>query len=105
MKIQVSTELLDGCVLALLAEKDYYGYAITQRIQQTIPISESTLYPVLRRLHKESWLETYDESFKGRNRRYYRLTKAGTKQLGVIRNDWENYKHNIDWLLKGDNHG
>ncbi|MFD0897216.1 PadR family transcriptional regulator [Loigolactobacillus binensis] len=100
MKIPVSSELLDGCVLALLAAKDYYGYTITQQIQQTITISESTLYPVLRRLKKDGALETYDEAFKGRNRRYYRITPAGTKRLGEIRHDWEDYKHNIDWLLK-----
>ncbi|MFD1317734.1 PadR family transcriptional regulator [Loigolactobacillus zhaoyuanensis] len=100
MNIPVSSELLDGCVLALLAAKDYYGYTITQQIQQTITISESTLYPVLRRLKKDGALETYDEPFKGRNRRYYRITPAGTTRLGEIRNDWEDYKHNIDWLMK-----
>lgn len=58
MNIPVSSELLDGCVLALLADKDYYGYTITQQVQQTITISESTLYPVLRRLKKDGALET-----------------------------------------------
>ncbi|ATO42819.1 PadR family transcriptional regulator [Loigolactobacillus coryniformis] len=100
MNIPVSSELLDGCVLALLADKDYYGYTITQQVQQTITISESTLYPVLRRLKKDGALETYDEPFKGRNRRYYRITPLGTQRLGEIRHDWEDYKHNIEWLLK-----
>ncbi|KRM99367.1 PadR family transcriptional regulator [Loigolactobacillus rennini] len=100
MGIPISSELLDGCVLALLADKDYYGYLITQQIKQTITISESTLYPVLRRLKKNGALETYDQPYKGRNRRYYRITPAGTQRLAEIRLDWESYKHRVDWLLK-----
>lgn len=52
MAIQISSELLDGCVLACLKGQDYYGYALTQRLQAAISVSESTLYPVLRRLKK-----------------------------------------------------
>ena len=54
MKIQVSADLLDGLVLALLERKDYYGYALTQDMQKAITISESTLYPVLRPAKKRS---------------------------------------------------
>lgn len=57
MKIQVSADLLDGLVLALLERKDYYGYALTQDMQKAITISESTLYPVLRRLKEISSLK------------------------------------------------
>ncbi|MCQ5069156.1 PadR family transcriptional regulator [Faecalibacillus intestinalis] len=60
MKIQVSADLLDGLVLALLERKDYYGYALTQDMQKAITISESTLYPVLRRLKRDQFVETYD---------------------------------------------
>ncbi|KRN28373.1 PadR-like family transcriptional regulator [Lactobacillus selangorensis] len=102
MAIPINTELLDGCVLAILSQEDYYGYAITQLVQQTIPISESTLYPVLRRLKKQGWLTTYDKPFQGRNRRYYQLTPNGLQRLSEIRSDWELYKHQIDWLMKGN---
>ncbi|MBP5844918.1 PadR family transcriptional regulator, partial [Lactiplantibacillus plantarum] len=56
MAIQISSELLDGCVLACLKGQDYYGYALTQRLQAAISVSESTLYPVLRRLKKNDWV-------------------------------------------------
>ena len=55
MKIQITADLLDGMVLAILEHKDYYGYALTQRMQSAITISESTMYPVLRRLTKDGY--------------------------------------------------
>ncbi len=102
MAIQISSELLDGCVLALLSDEDYYGYALTQRLQTTVAVSESTLYPVLRRLKKNGWVTTYDQAFQGRNRRYYQLTAAGQQQLTVIQADWQSYYQAINQLLKGE---
>lgn len=103
MAIQVPTELLDGCVLGLLTTKDYYGYTLTQEVQRLIPISESTLYPVLRRLKKNGWLETYDEPFQGRNRRYYKLTTTGCGRLGEIQTEWQSFSTAITTLLGGRN--
>ena len=60
MEIKVTADLLDGLVLALLESQDYYGYALTQDMQQAISISESTMYPVLRRLQKAEYVTTYD---------------------------------------------
>lgn len=99
MAIQVSSELLDGSVLAILSEQDYYGYALTQRVQQVITVSESTMYPVLRRLKKNGWLTTYDEPYQGRNRRYYQITADGRERLAVIQTDWHNFKLGIDSML------
>ena len=59
-----------------MEENGTYGYKITQDVRKAIDISESTLYPVLRRLQKEQCLETYDLAIDGRNRRYYRLTET-----------------------------
>ncbi|MFB9768810.1 PadR family transcriptional regulator [Lactiplantibacillus modestisalitolerans] len=101
MAIQISSELLDGCVLALLQTEDFYGYALTQRLQASIAISESTLYPVLRRLKKNGWVTTYDQAYQGRNRRYYQITDNGRTQLTAIQGEWETYNHAINQLLKG----
>lgn len=102
MAIQISSELLDGCVLALLRTEDFYGYSLTQRLQASVPVSESTLYPVLRRLKKNDWVTTYDQAYQGRNRRYYQLTAAGQAQLTLIQTDWEQYSQAINQLLKGE---
>ena len=100
MAIQMSSELLDGCVLAILDKEDYYGYALTQRVQGTISVSESTLYPVLRRLKNNQFVTTYDQPYQGRNRRYYQITTQGRDKLDSIRQDWVIFQENVDTLLK-----
>ncbi len=102
MTYQLTAPLLDACVLGIVAEEDSYGYTLTQKMQELVDISESTLYPVLRRLQKENYLTTYDKPFQGRNRRYYKVTPDGLKQLEYYRSEWINYKEKIDILLKGE---
>ena len=102
MRFAVSGSLLDACVLGLVAEKPAYGYELTQRAQSVISVSESTLYPVLRRLQKEGLLKTFDKPFDGRNRRYYEITAAGKKRLDELTEAWSDYTTRIDTLLKGE---
>nr|WP_176594865.1 PadR family transcriptional regulator [Pediococcus acidilactici] len=99
--IQIPTALLDGCVLGILNHADYYGYALTQKVQEHIPVSESTMYPVLRRLKKANLLTTYDEPYQGRNRRYYQITAEGQAQLTEVQHEWLTFKNQIDQLLGG----
>lgn len=101
MVFQLGTALLDSCVLAILKKNDTYGYALTQSIKEIIDISESTLYPVLRRLEKENCLLTYDKPFQGRNRRYYHITDLGNAKLQDYISEWEAYKMQIDKILIG----
>ena len=96
---QLGSALLDGCVLAVLAREDAYGYSLTQGIKQVIPVSESTLYPVLRRLQNEHLLTTYDQPHSGRNRRYYRITDAGRLRLNDTKTAWTTFKVSVDSLL------
>ncbi|KRM56263.1 PadR family transcriptional regulator [Secundilactobacillus malefermentans] len=99
MAIQISSELLDGCVLAILEDEDYYGYTLTQRVQQAVTVSESTMYPVLRRLKKNGLLTTYDEPFQGRNRRYYQITQEGRTHLATVRDEWQEFREGIESML------
>ena len=99
MSFTPSGPLLDGCVLAVLSRGDAYGYKLTQSLQAVAPISESTLYPVLRRLQRDAYLETYDSPHAGRNRRYYRITRDGTQRLAHTIEEWEDHKQMIDTLL------
>ena len=73
MVFQLGSALLDACVLAVLDSQDAYGYVLTQSVKQVMDISESTLYPVLRRLQKDGLLSTYEQPVSGRRRRYYAL--------------------------------
>lgn len=102
MAFQVGSSLLDACVLAILSREDTYGYKLTQEIKEELNVSESTLYPVLRRLQKDQLLETYDEAIMGRNRRYYTLTEAGKKQFIAYKEDWSVFSGKITKIFKGD---
>ena len=102
MTYQLAAPLLDACVLAIINQEDTYGYTLTQKVKELVDISESTLYPVLRRLQKENYLATYDQPYQGRNRLYYRITEEGIAKLKFYKDEWEVYKSNIDVLLGGE---
>ena len=101
MNFQVGAALLDACVLAILFREDAYGYVLTQNVKEILNVSESTLYPVLRRLQKESYLTTYDMPFDGRNRRYYQITDTGKEKLDELLSEWSQYKEKVDKILSG----
>ena len=102
MSYPVSSSLLDGIVLAVVERESTYGYRITQDVQRVLDISESTLYPVLRRLQKDGCLTVRDEAYNGRNRRYYEVTAAGQARLQQFQKDWDAYTGKINKLLKGE---
>lgn len=102
MTITPSAALMDAIVLAVVArEETTYGYKITQDIRAVMEISESTLYPVLRRLQKDGCLDVYDQEFSGRNRRYYRITPQGRAKLAETLAEWESYKTRLDRIFYG----
>lgn len=105
MVFNTGSALLDAIVLAVVSKdtEGTYGYKITQDVRQAIEISESTLYPVLRRLQKEDCLETYDLAIDGRNRRYYRITEQGRAQLRLYRGEWNTYSGKISRILEEAN--
>lgn len=102
MTYQLTAPLLDACVLGIVNAEDAYGYTLTQKAQQVVDISESTLYPVLRRLQKDGYLTTYDVPYQGRNRRYYSITDEGRKMLSFYQGEWVIYKEKIDSLLESE---
>ncbi len=99
MVFPVSAALLDALVLSIVAKEDTYGYKITQEIRKAIEMSESTLYPVLRRLLKDECLESYDMEYMGRNRRYYRVSEKGRIQLKLYQEEWKLFKVRIDNVI------
>lgn len=102
MAFKIESGLLEACALSILKKGDTYGYEITQEFKRAIVISESTLYPVLRRLQKENLCRTYDKPYQGRNRRYYSITEDGLKKLKEYQNQWEDYKRAIDVFLNDE---
>ena len=102
MGFPISAALLDSMVLAIVEKEDTYGYEITQTMRKALDVSESTLYPVLKRLQKSQMLETYDKEYMGRNRRYYHVTTKGAAQLSDYRSEWLDHKQKVDSILLND---
>lgn len=103
MVFNTGSTLLDAIVLAIVSKETEgtYGYKITQEVRQAIDVSESTLYPVLRRLQKDECLTTYDVQFDGRNRRYYKITDSGYAQLRMYESEWKSYSAKITKIFEG----
>ncbi len=103
MVFNTGSTLLDAIVLAVVSKdpEGTYGYKITQDVREVIELSESTLYPVLRRLQKDEYLSTYDKECAGRNRRYYRITEKGITQLQMYETEWINYSSKITSVFEG----
>lgn len=87
MDSQLKKGVLDVCVLYAISKSESYGYKIISDLQGIIEISESTLYPILKRLEAGGFLTTRTAEFSGRLRRYYKITPSGLKKLVSGRND------------------
>lgn len=87
MDIQLKKGILDVCVLYAISEGESYGYKIISDLTGIIEISESTLYPILKRLETGGFVVTRTAEFSGRLRRYYKITPMGLKKLKLGRED------------------
>lgn len=89
MDIQLKRGLLDVCVLAAIEGRDSYGYQIIKDLKPFVDISESTLYPILRRLESANLLTVYSTEHNGRLRKYYRITPAGSRRIADFKEEWK----------------
>ena len=88
MDIQMKRGLLDVCVLAAIQSEDSYGYQIIKDIRPYVDVSESTLYPILRRLEEGRLLTVRSVEHNGRLRKYYHITEAGKGRIEDFKEDW-----------------
>lgn len=88
MDSQLKRGVLEACVLALLSREDSYGYELVREAAKLIPLSESTLYPVLKRLEASDKVTSYTEEHSGRLRRYYRITDRGKLAIEDFLLEW-----------------
>ena len=93
--------IVDACLLAVLSRGDSYGYAISQTMAGLLPMPESTLYPMLRRMEQSGHLSTYSVEHSGRLRKYYRVTPEGIRRLDEFRRGWAETKRMIDFIMEG----
>lgn len=101
MNPQFNKGILEMCVLALLAKRDFYGFELVDTISNYVDISESTIYPLLRRLTEEAHVDTYlKESTCGPPRKYYRMTEDGKSFTNKLMQNWQHFSKRIEQLIQ-----
>ena len=101
MDIQRKKGLLDICVLTVLSREPSYGYKIISDVSPCIDISESTLYPILKRLENAGCLITYTQEHNGRTRKYYQITDAGRQRIAGFLEEWEELRNIYTFIQNG----
>ena len=107
MDVQLKRGLLDICVLAAIKDDESYGYRIIKDVRPYVDISESTLYPILRRLETAELLTVRSAEHNGRLRKYYRITKAGLDRIQAFKAEWAEIMSIYQFVTKEEteNHG
>ena len=98
---QMKKGLLDICVLATLNRGESYGYQILKDLSGCLEISESTLYPILRRLEGSGCVTCYSVEHEGRLRKMYRITEAGQNQIRSFLEDWKEIESIYRYIEEG----
>ena len=102
MDVQLKRGLLDICVLAAIKDEESYGYQIVKDMKPYVDISESTLYPILRRLETAELLTVRSAEHNGRLRKYYRITEAGLSRILAFKEEWREIMSIYSFVTKGD---
>ena len=103
MSIQLKKGVLEMVVLSKIEENDTYGYDIYQEINKYMGISESTIYPILRKLTKEGLCDTYlRESSGGPPRKYFKISNRGKMKLEDLRFDWKKFEKVVNIMIRGE---
>jgi PadR family transcriptional regulator PadR len=103
MSTQLKKGVLDLVVLSKIEEKDRYGYDIYQEISKHMIISESTIYPILRKIVKEGLCKTYlKESSEGPPRKYFKISEKGKEKLLFLKKDWLKFQRVVNLMIRGE---
>ncbi len=100
MENQMKRGLLDVCVLAAIKSEDSYGYQIVKDMSPYVEISESTLYPILRRLESQQLLTVRTAEHNGRLRKYYHITDSGLTRLKTFEEEWRELKQIYEFVTR-----
>ena len=100
MESQFRRGILDACVLAVLERGESYGYQMVKDIKTFIDITESTLYPILKRLENANMLTVFTQEHNGRLRKYYKITDKGRSHITQLLNEWEEVVKIYQYITK-----
>jgi PadR family transcriptional regulator PadR len=102
METQLKKGIIEICVLATLVLGDSYGYKLIQDMSEVVSISESTLYPILKRLETAKCLRTYSVEYNGRLRKYYQITDTGKNKMDMFLQEWKDVNKVYEYILKNN---
>lgn len=100
METQLKKGIIEAAVLTSLKLEDSYGYKIVQDLRPVADISESTLYPILRRLENAGCLTVYTKEYAGRLRKYYSITYKGRQRIKAFLDDFKEVNTIYEYILK-----
>ena len=101
MDAQMKRGFLEVCVLASINRQDSYGYQIVKDVPAILNLTESTLYPLLKRLEAAGLLTTYSVEHRGRLRKYYRITEAGVRHIDEFLRERDDVVSIYDYVKRG----
>ncbi|MDO4732331.1 MAG: PadR family transcriptional regulator [Bacillota bacterium] len=101
MNAQFKRGLLETCVLSVLSRKDSYGYQIIKDLSACVEISESTLYPILKRLESSGCLSSYSVEHNGRLRKFYHISPHGQERIEAFLENWKEVMLVYDFIREG----
>ena len=101
MDAQMKRGFLEVCVLASINRQDSYGYQIVKDVPAILTLTESTLYPLLKRLEAAGLLTTYSVEHSGRLRKYYRITEAGVRHIDEFLRERDDVVSIYDYVKRG----
>ncbi len=99
MMYPMTPVLLEMLLLSIIKKEDTYGYLIGQQLKTVSDLKDSSLYPVLKRMADQNFVEIYDMQYQGRNRKYYHLTSKGAERLNLLIKEWGAYTEKIKEIL------
>lgn len=102
MDTQLKRGILEVCVLKALQKEDSYGYRIIKDLSPAVTLSESTLYPILKRMEQGGCITEYSVAHNGRLRKYYQLTPQGQKRIDDFLIEWEEVRRAYDFIRGED---
>ncbi len=105
MNTQFKKGIVEMCILAVVKQKDMYGFEVIDTLSKQIEVNENTVYPILRRLTGQGLFETYEKTTNvGAPRKYYKMTSLGLKKYEEYEHEWRTFLEGVFKLLGGLSH-
>lgn len=103
MNSQFKKGIIEMCVIAVVSQKDMYGFEVIETLASAIEVNENTVYPILRRLTDQGLFTIYMEpTTQGAPRKYFRITQAGKDKMNEYRKEWDDFLSGVYKIMGGN---